>query len=152
MEKADNRTELLQEFVFGLWRLWKNRNNVLFNQRCQSPTGIVECWRRNIVDYQNAQASRELVQPPSASVEAHVGTGVSGQWKKPIFGVLKINTDAAWCKVTKRADLGWVVRDFAGILQAARGTGSWRFHSTAAAEAAAIREALRFCVDQNLRM
>ena len=33
--ELDNATELLQEFVFGLWRLWKNRNDAIFNGRHQ---------------------------------------------------------------------------------------------------------------------
>lgn len=40
----------------------------------------------------------------------------------------------------------WVARDFAGVLQ---GTGVTRFHSAAATEAAAIREALEFCLLQD---
>ena len=41
--------------------------------------------------------------------------------------------------------VGWVCRDFAGILQAAGGSGSGLCHSAAAAEAYAIRDALVAC-------
>ena len=57
-----------------------------------------------------------------------------------------MNTDAAWSKDTTSAGLGWVARDFAGVLQGAGGLGSLRFHSAEAAEAAAIRNALSFCL------
>ncbi|XP_050156314.1 uncharacterized protein LOC126630260 [Malus sylvestris] len=67
-------------------------------------------------------------------------------WKKPAFGMIKINTDAAWSKATHRAGLGWVARDFAGVLQGAGGSGSMSFHSASAAEAAAIRIALEGCL------
>ena len=148
MDKAGCRSELLQEFVFGLWRLWKNRNNVIFNHCSLSPPELVECWRSDIDDYRKAEACRKRCQTsegPGRSLENADG---SGSWKKPIFGVLKINTDAAWNRASKKAGLGWVVRDFAGILQAAGGSGSCSFNSVAAAEAAAIREALIFCVNQ----
>ncbi|KAM2237501.1 hypothetical protein TB1_012105 [Malus domestica] len=62
--------------------------------------------------------------------------------------MIKVNTDAAWCKASQRAGLGWVARDFAGVLHGAGGTGASRFHSAAAAEAAAIRGALEFCLLQ----
>ena len=32
IEKAENKHEILREFVFGLWRLWKNRNCSVFTQ------------------------------------------------------------------------------------------------------------------------
>ena len=44
---------------------------------------------------------------------------------------------------------GWVARDFVGVLQAAGGSWILRFHSAAAAEAAAIRGALEFFLEQN---
>ena len=74
--------------------------------------------------------------------------GLSTRWKKPYFGVTKINTDATWCKDTLRSGIGWVARDFAGVLQGAGGLGSLLFMSADAAEAAAIKEALEFCIAQ----
>lgn len=66
-------------------------------------------------------------------------------WKKPEFGTVKVNTDAAWCKNSLRMGVGWVCRDFAGLLQAAGGSGANFSLSAAAAEACAIREALLAC-------
>ena len=43
------------------------------------------------------------------------------QWQKLCFGKMKINTDVAWCKDTQRSGVRWVARDFAGVLQGARG-------------------------------
>ncbi|KAM1428225.1 hypothetical protein ACFX1S_020467 [Malus domestica] len=69
------------------------------------------------------------------------------QWKKPKFGTIKVNTDAAWCRSSLRAGVGWVGRDFAGLLQIAGGSGTGICHSAAAAEACAIRSALMACID-----
>ncbi|KAM1596336.1 hypothetical protein PS2_031378 [Malus domestica] len=68
-------------------------------------------------------------------------------WEKPKFGSFKLNTDAAWCSTSYRAGAGWVIRDFAGILHAAGGSGTSTFHCAAAAEAHAIRTGLQFCTD-----
>lgn len=46
------------------------------------------------------------------------------------------------------AGVGWVAHDFAGLLQAAEGSGGLFCHSVAAAEATAIRDALEFCIKQ----
>ncbi|KAB2595083.1 hypothetical protein D8674_030533 [Pyrus ussuriensis x Pyrus communis] len=40
------------------------------------------------------------------------------RWKRPPYGVLKINCDGAWCGRTCKGGYGWVLRDFAGLLQA----------------------------------
>ncbi|KAM2075262.1 hypothetical protein ACFX1T_038167 [Malus domestica] len=137
--------ELFQEFVFGLWRLWKNRNDIIFNHKNHEPAEILMDWRMSLVEYRNAAEKREQSMKPVLTKVAHDGTGQK-HWHKPGFGTIKINTDAAWSKVTQRAGLGWVARDFAGVLQGVGGSGSMRFHSAAAAEAAAIREALEDCL------
>ena len=61
--------------------------------------------------------SRELVGDHSTS-KATTLTVVRGeaQWRKPMFGFKKINTDAAWCEKSCRMGVGWVCRDFAGLL------------------------------------
>ncbi|KAM0966881.1 hypothetical protein ACFX13_022899 [Malus domestica] len=43
--------------------------------------------------------------------------------------------------------VGWVCRDFAGVLQAARGLGTSLYHSATAGEAYAIREAILACTN-----
>ncbi|XP_070661237.1 uncharacterized protein [Malus domestica] len=48
--------------------------------------------------------------------------------------------------IAKDKCVGWVARDFAGLLQAARGSGGRLCRSAAAAEMLAIRTALEFCV------
>ncbi|KAM1118763.1 hypothetical protein PS1_043450 [Malus domestica] len=58
-----------------------------------------------------------------------------------------MNTDAAWCKSSLRAGVGWVGRDFAGLLQTARGLGTGFCHSAAAVEACAIRGVLMAYID-----
>ncbi|CAN6541779.1 unnamed protein product [Malus baccata var. baccata] len=130
-----DKNELLQEFVFGLGS-------------SLPPTEILEVWKRNVDEYRNANERVEQGSPIPA-YNRDVGEEMRPVcWKKPCFGMIKMNTDAAWCKASQRAGLGWVARDFAGVLQGAGGTGASSFHSAAAAEAAAIRGALEFCLLQ----
>ncbi|XP_070679310.1 uncharacterized protein [Malus domestica] len=150
VDQLDNRMELLQEFVFGLWRLWKNRNDIIFNHKNHEPAEILMDWRRSLAEYRNAAEKREQSMKPVLTKVAHDGAGQK-HWHKPGFGTIKINTDAAWSKVTQQAGLGWVACDFAGVLQGAGGSGSIRFHSAAAAEVAAIREALEDCLLRGFR-
>lgn len=48
--------------------------------------------------------------------------------------MLKLNCDAAWRKDTRVDGVGWVLRDFAGIPELARGVGGVRFGASIMAE------------------
>lgn len=143
-EEAD---EIMQEFAFGLWRLWKNRNETVFNGMQKLPLEVLNIWRRNISEFRDA-ISREFGGDCSACDSETMVVGRQGaSWMKPDFGFIKVNTDAAWCKYTFRMGVGWVCRDFAGVLYAAGGSGTGICHSAAAREAYAIREAILACTN-----
>ena len=72
-------------------------------------------------------------------------------WRKPSFGTIKLNTDTAWCKDSLRGGVGWVAGDFAGLLQAAGGTGGLFSLSAVMAEACAIRSGLEACLKLGFR-
>ncbi|CAN6584252.1 unnamed protein product [Malus baccata var. baccata] len=143
--------ELMQEFVFGLWRLWKNRNDLIFKGVSHHPLDILGLWTRNLGEFRAAGTQRTTSTQPNAGQPSLVLARRSGLWRKPGFGTIKVNTDAAWHKETLLAGVGWVARDFAGLLQAAGGSGGRLCHSAAAAEMVAIRSALEFCVRCGLR-
>ncbi|CAN6691340.1 unnamed protein product [Malus baccata var. baccata] len=147
LKGKDNAEEIMQEFAFGLWRLWKNRNEVVFNGVHRQPSELLEAWSRNILEFRDATLCEQVGKLPGGlSKFAPMDRGIC-RWKKPAFGILKINTDASWCKTTLRTGVGWVCRDFAGLLQGAGGSGTALCHSAAAGEAAAIRTALLACID-----
>ncbi|XP_028945645.1 uncharacterized protein [Malus domestica] len=138
--------ELMQEFVFGLWRLWKNKNDLIFKGVSHQPLDILGLWTRNLGEFKEAGFQRTISAHPSDGLSTLAPARRSGLWRKPSFGTIKVNTDAAWRKETLYAGVGWVARDFAGLLQAAGGSGGRLCHSAAAAEMLAIRTALEFCV------
>ncbi|CAN6722681.1 unnamed protein product [Malus baccata var. baccata] len=146
MKGKENAEEICQEFAFGLWRLWKNRNDAVFKGLYRQPLDVMDLWWKNIIEFREAStclgdtARNMVVNPLSATARPSL------HWQRPRYGTIKINTDAAWCKATLRAGVGWVGRDFAGVLQAAGGLGTVRCLSAAAAEAIAIRNALQACI------
>ena len=78
--------------------------------------------------------------------------GVSGsttetsesQWRKLVFGELKLNCDVAWRGESKRGGggIGWVLRDFARIPKLVGGLGGEQYAATILAEAEAVGEGL----------
>ncbi|CAN6678861.1 unnamed protein product [Malus baccata var. baccata] len=99
-------------------------------------------WRKNINEFREATASVDGDVETKAEGNHPATVRTTPHWQRPKYGTIKINTDAAWCKESGRAGVGWVGRDFAGVLQAAGGSGTILCQSAAAAEAIAIRTAL----------
>ncbi|KAM1764898.1 hypothetical protein ACFX11_004094 [Malus domestica] len=127
VRRMDNANEIVQDFVFGLWRLWKNRNEAVFHGVHRHPMEILEVWKKNIGEFRGAKLQ---VAAPSCRFGAAVREVAKGQkvaWQKPEFATVKVYTDAAWCKESLRAGVGWVARDFAGLLRAAGGSGDVHF-------------------------
>ncbi|CAN6689142.1 unnamed protein product [Malus baccata var. baccata] len=64
------------------------------------------------------------------------------RWKIPEFRTLKVNCDAVWNPQSHKGGVGWVIKDFAGLLHSAGGLGDLYFHSAEMAEGTALKGAL----------
>ncbi|CAN6697763.1 unnamed protein product [Malus baccata var. baccata] len=117
-----NADEICQDFAFGLWRLWKNRNDV------------------STSEYKGSLARDSDDYSPRLSKTIKDSEITYAKWQKPRFGSIKINTDAASCKSTMHMGVGW--------LAPAGGSGVGFCHSAAVAKALAIRNALMACIVQ----
>lgn len=91
-------------FSFAVWNLWKNRNQVMFKRRPQSPKLV-----KDILDYAMeffyCVVSKNYIQP-------RVTSQVS--WDKPEQGWMKINTDVSPLGNPGLAGGGGVARDWTG--------------------------------------
>lgn len=63
------------------------------------------------------------------------------------YGVLKVNCDRAYCGKSFNEGYGWVIRDFAGLLQVAHGEGGLFFNAPMT-EATTIRATFLVCIYQ----
>ncbi|XP_068328217.1 uncharacterized protein [Pyrus communis] len=146
------RDELLQEVIFGLWRIWKCWNELAFEGKYKTPKDAIDLSRRHIQEFRDAQSektrAKECYGKPSTSIFA----GQTFRWQRPSFGTLKINCDGAWRGILMLGGYGWMVRDFAGLLKLASGVGGEFFNDAAMVEAAAIRAALVMCRDMHYEM
>ncbi|XP_070672442.1 uncharacterized protein [Malus domestica] len=112
------------------------------------PLEVVKVWKHNIVQFRGTRAHEGVERSPRMGNVAIESVPRRVQWKPPLFGTLRVNFDAAWCKDLLRAGVGLVVYDFVRLLQAAGGSGELFCHFAAAAEAVAVRDALEFCYMQ----
>ncbi|XP_050111742.1 uncharacterized protein LOC126590298 [Malus sylvestris] len=83
VKDKDNTDEICQDFAFDLWRLWKNRNEVVFNKVNRQPLEILEAWRKSTAEYK-AYLAWDSVEYCSRSPKIIKGTGrTCGKWQKP---------------------------------------------------------------------
>ncbi|CAL9013929.1 unnamed protein product [Prunus brigantina] len=148
-EQVEHYSEILQACAFGLWRIWKTRNGMVFEGQVTDPRDAVECFKNQVQEFRIARMCvkpfiNELPRPPEAQAEPVTS------WQKPPFGVLKVNCDATWMAQTGMGSVGWVVRDSYGWMVLAGGKGVLWGGSALAMEAEAIREALLVCVQGGL--
>ena len=124
----------------------KNRNEMVVKGVHLLPLEILELWKRNLAEFRDVGAQRVVgFNSPEGTLNSNPARRRE-QWQKPRFGTIKVNTDVAWCKETMRAGVGWVARDFTGLLQAAGGLGGLFCQSAIGAEACAIRDAFDYSI------
>ncbi|CAN6681306.1 unnamed protein product [Malus baccata var. baccata] len=102
VKDRNNADDIRQEFAFGLWRLWKNRNDVIFKGIYRQPLDILEAWRKSTSEYKDCLARDEDDNRPRLPKTIKASETFCTKWQKPRFGTIKINSDAAWCKDTMR--------------------------------------------------
>ncbi|KAL6289403.1 hypothetical protein ACE6H2_006913 [Prunus campanulata] len=148
-EQEEHCRDILQVCAFGLWRIWKTRNGAVFEGMRIDPLDAVECYQNQVQEFRTAQMRikpliNSLPRPPEAQAEPVTS------WRKPPYGMFKVNCDAAWVSQSQMGGVGWVVRDSFGWMVHAGGKGNVRGASTLVMEAEAIREALMACVHGGL--
>lgn len=130
-----------------MWRIWKCRNEVLFNGADPNPSQMVVVAVKEAEEF--ILAMREQIQEPR---QPRVGSGELAQcWQKPSCGKLKFNVDGAWvsrsyglAEAEAEAGAGIVVRDSNGSFVAARSLNLGVVGSPLCAEALAWRAAFDF--------
>ncbi|CAL9030287.1 unnamed protein product [Prunus brigantina] len=106
--QVDQMDKILQIVAFGLWRIWKGRNEVVFEGQSLDRMDLVRCLLMQTNEYREAHSTTmvlrsELLRPPDQ-------TGpLRRTWQKPPSGSFKANCDGAWVAQTKRGGVGWVI-------------------------------------------
>ncbi|CAD5331988.1 unnamed protein product [Arabidopsis thaliana] len=133
-EEVHKRKEI---WPWLIWRLWKARNNVCFNNQHEDAQQVLE---RAIMD------QKEWVDKPVISPKSPQQSPTPVTWQPPSPGTYKCNVDAAWKAESDRCGVGWILRDATG---AAKWVGSKAYPSLVSsleAEATALTWAMR-CLD-----
>ncbi|KAL5558848.1 hypothetical protein UlMin_035059 [Ulmus minor] len=89
-----------------LWRIWFRRNKWIHEKIWLDDNSCLAWAQQHLEDFKSASNKQTIPHTPTA---AH-------PWKPPEVGIVKINTDAAWCNHTKKFGLGVVICDHSGSI------------------------------------
>ena len=111
LKKEYPQEEVEEGFVPELlWRLWKNRNELLFRGTDYDAISTIQkswdgVWeRRNRDEVIKEEVKVTTIEEPEK------------KWTPPAPASLKCNTDASWSKETMIGGVGWILRDHQGLL------------------------------------
>ncbi|XP_042974791.1 uncharacterized protein LOC122306429 [Carya illinoinensis] len=127
--------EELVEFGLTAWKIWKRRNEVVFNNTLSHPSSINQSVKLLMTDLDQAhQPARQCSSPSSVPLA----------WEAPSQGKLKINWDADLDKTSCRAGVGAVVRNWEGKVLATMRMNHSLYPDPFLAEAYAAHQATIF--------
>ncbi|OMO81404.1 reverse transcriptase [Corchorus capsularis] len=95
----------IDKVLITLWLIWNNRNKALYEQASALPNAINFSTSSILEQYTSIQRRTDqfsLTHPRQLT------------WVPPPMGMVKINTDAAFCSGSGEVGLGVVIRDSAG--------------------------------------
>ena len=99
----------LELFFTVAWAIWFNRNKVIHDDMCSSPSQIWQMAKILLEDFNDAASSDFCTPSPS---QLH-------SWSPPLPGVLKINVDGSSSDLEDSSYIGVIIRDCKGKTVAA---------------------------------
>ncbi|KAL5560757.1 hypothetical protein UlMin_036968 [Ulmus minor] len=100
------RSDKMELLCVLLWRIWFRRNKWTHEKIWLDDNSCLAWAQQHLEDFKTASNKQTI---PHIPIAAH-------PWKPPAMGMVKINTDAAWCNRTKKFGLGVVIRDHSGSI------------------------------------
>ena len=99
----------LELFLTVAWAIWFNRNKVIHEDKCSSPSQV---WQmaKNLIEEFNEAASSDLFTPRPSQLYS---------WSPPPPGVFKINVDGSSSDLGESSSIGVIIRDCKGQTVAA---------------------------------
>ncbi|KAL8475941.1 hypothetical protein ACS0TY_028554 [Phlomoides rotata] len=118
-------------FMVILWRIWKERNSMVFTGRSVAVAMVQQLSRNYLVEWQEVRPNVLGVKSTNCCA-----------WHPPVTRAVKINTDAALFGDTKEVGLGMVLHDAAGRFIQCRSTVNPGIFEPVKAEAMGVLETL----------
>ena len=106
---AHKPSHVLEMFLTATWAIWFNRNKVIHEDKCSSPSQVWQMAKNSIEEF-NEAASIDLYTPRPSHLYS---------WSPPPPGVFKINVDGSSSDLEESSSIGVIIRDCKGQTVAA---------------------------------
>lgn len=122
LENKDNKDWpplLRKSFPWIIWRIWKNRNALIFDGISFSALDSVNKIREDINEWFEAQVVENTLESPyipALGVSHGAGIGPLCAWKKPPEQWLKCNIGSSWSRRNQNCGGAWILRDAEGMV------------------------------------
>ncbi|XP_072088190.1 uncharacterized protein [Arachis hypogaea] len=141
---GDDHEDRISRIGFLSWEIWKARNKAVFEEQQTNPKSTI--IRAKLMERTHREA---IKQDKTVTKEFKKRSTQQAKWRPPPANWLKANVDAAFDKKTGDGAIAVVFRNDKGELELGF-SGRIKAHSSLAAEANAIRQAL--IIVENLGM
>lgn len=134
----------LQELPFWiLWRLWKSRNHLIFQQKQIHWKILIQLARSDAMEWKdNTWESSGFIR--LGNVSSHSRSDHKF-WRKPPDGWIKCNVDGSFLRNTVESKAGWVLRNDRGVNMGAVQCVGRKVQSPLESEMHAILMAIQYC-------
>ncbi|XP_073017727.1 uncharacterized protein [Primulina eburnea] len=105
---------VIDKITMVLWRIWRARNDMLWNRNSQSATQVIEPALKFLSDWRGVRSNG------NSSDSRHETTSQTLNWQKPQAPALKCNIDATIQYDLRTTGMGMALQDSTGSFISAR--------------------------------
>ncbi|XP_059654840.1 uncharacterized protein LOC132301618 [Cornus florida] len=108
-DNCDSSSDCISLAAFICWALWKCHNDLLFNNQLWDPFAVVQLAVWNFHEFKEVSFQDALLSLSPAAIPPW-----SSSWIPPCLGILKLNFDASFNKVSKSCGGGIILKNHFG--------------------------------------
>ena len=105
-QRLENDAHALIPWI--LWRLWKNRNDLVFKGTEFSAQQVILKAKEDVEEWKNRK------EPPTQALSLNCAGARTVKWQPPPLGWVKCNSDGTWIKEDPKSGVSWVLRNHEG--------------------------------------